>query len=126
MSTMMMPSLPVLVRPLPDVQRVRPGLKLIRAHSLGDEGRWSNLVDSSSMKILKDRMEVIRAKERLERSSTPYGWDYDSNYTSKREKQYLGEQYMKTIGLCCGTSSLSILIGTTLLYIFSVIVHLNL
>ncbi|PWA99701.1 hypothetical protein CTI12_AA002290 [Artemisia annua] len=51
----------------------------IRAHGFRDEGRSSNHVDSS-MKLLKDRIEVMRTKERLEKSCRPNGWDYDLNY----------------------------------------------
>ncbi|MFS7973486.1 hypothetical protein Hanom_Chr09g00857061 [Helianthus anomalus] len=122
MSTMM-PSFgcAVVVWPVRAEHRVRSWLE-VRARSLGDEGRSSNLVDSN-MKILKDRIEVIRKKDILERKCRPCGWDYDSSYVTKHKKQH---EYTKTIALICGTSSLSVLIGTSLLYIVSVIAHLNL
>ncbi|KAI3785226.1 hypothetical protein L1987_44341 [Smallanthus sonchifolius] len=121
MSTMIPSFTCVVVQPRLQEHRVRSWLE-IRAQSLGDQGRSSNLVDSS-MKILKDRIEVIRTKERLERRSKPYGWDYDSNYISKHKKQ---PEYTNTPALICGTLSLSVLTGTALLHIFSVIAHLNL
>ncbi|KAJ9562191.1 hypothetical protein OSB04_007351 [Centaurea solstitialis] len=83
-------------------------------------GRPSNLVDSN-MEILKNRIEVMRTKERLERNCRPSGWDYTSSYIRKPKKQ---PEYPQ-IALICGTSSLSILVGTTLLCVFSVIAHLN-
>ncbi|KAI3726434.1 hypothetical protein L1987_66231 [Smallanthus sonchifolius] len=121
MSTMISSFTCAVVPPLRPEHRVRSWLQ-IRAQSLGDKGRSRNLVDSS-MKILKDRIEVIRTKERLERRSRPHGWDYDSNYISRHRKQ---PEYTKTLALICGTSSLSVLTGTALLYIFSVIAHLSL
>ncbi|KAI7749023.1 hypothetical protein M8C21_009929 [Ambrosia artemisiifolia] len=95
----------------------------VRAQSLGDDqGRSSNLVDSN-MKLLKERIEVMRAKERLERNHRPQGWDYTSNYIQKRPKKQ--PEYLQTIALICGTSSSSILLGTLLLCIFSFIAHLK-
>ncbi|KAI3726435.1 hypothetical protein L1987_66232 [Smallanthus sonchifolius] len=94
----------------------------VRAQSLRDEGRSRNLVDSN-MKLLKDRIEVMRAKESLKRNHRPDGWDYASKYIQKRPKKQ--PEYLQTIALICGTSSLSILIGTILLCMFSIIVHLK-
>ncbi|KAL8250020.1 hypothetical protein R6Q59_033713 [Mikania micrantha] len=102
--------------------RGRSWLK-VRAHSLRDEeGRSDNIVDSN-MKLLKERIEVLRAKERLEINHRSYGRDYTSKYIHKRPKKQT--KYLQTIALICGTSSLPILFGTLLLSIFSIIVHLN-
>ncbi|KAI3500173.1 hypothetical protein L1887_35990 [Cichorium endivia] len=100
--------------------RSHPRLQ-IRAQSLRDEGRSSNLVDSN-MKILKDRIEAMRMRETLERNCRPYGWDYTSNYIRKPKKQ---AEYLQTVARICGTMSLPVLIGTGFLYIFSVIAHVN-
>ncbi|KAM0032414.1 hypothetical protein Hdeb2414_s0016g00474751 [Helianthus debilis subsp. tardiflorus] len=94
----------------------------VKAQSLRDEGRSSNLVDSN-IKLLKERIEVMRAKERLERSHIPYGWDYASKYIEKRPKKQ--PEFLQTIALMCGASSLSIFIGTLFLCIFSIVVHLQ-
>ncbi|CAH1421353.1 unnamed protein product [Lactuca virosa] len=94
----------------------------IRAQSLRDEGRSSNIVDSN-MKILKDRIEAMRMKERLEMNCRPNGWDYTSSYIRKPKKQ---QEYLQTVALICGTTSLPVLIGTGLLCIFSVIARVNL
>ncbi|KAK1433217.1 hypothetical protein QVD17_10126 [Tagetes erecta] len=95
----------------------------VRAQGLRDEGRSNNSVDSN-MKLLKDRIEVMRAKERLERShNKPCGWDQASQYVHKRpEKQ---PEYLQTLALVFGMSSLPIFIGTVLLCIISIIVHLK-
>ncbi|KAL8257240.1 hypothetical protein R6Q59_029281 [Mikania micrantha] len=95
----------------------------IRAQSLGDDEEGSsNLVDSN-MKTLKDRIKVIRAKERLVTISRLYGRDYDSNYTSIKKKQDDG---LKMVALICSTLSIPVLTGMALLYIFSVVTHLGL
>ncbi|KAI3500175.1 hypothetical protein L1887_35992 [Cichorium endivia] len=105
------------------LKKYRPHSRLmIRAQSLGEEGRSSNLVDSN-MKILKDRIEVVRMKERLERNCRPNGWDYTSTYIHKPKKQ---PEHLQGIAQICGTTSLSVLVGTGLLFIFSVIAHVNL
>ncbi|KVH92436.1 uncharacterized protein LOC112515890 [Cynara cardunculus var. scolymus] len=105
---------------LPPRQKVHLRLE-IRAQSVRDEGRSSNLVDSS-MKVLKDRIEVMRTKEILERNCRPYGWDGASSYIQKPKKQ---PEFPQTIALICGTSSLPILVGTALLCVISAIAHLN-
>ncbi|KAI3785227.1 hypothetical protein L1987_44342 [Smallanthus sonchifolius] len=121
----MLVSVPSLARatvlPLHKEHKARARLH-VRAQSLRDEGRLRNLVDSN-MKLLKDRIEVMRAKERLERNHRPDGWDYESKYIQKRPRKQ--PEYLQTIALICGASSLSILIGTILLCIFSIIVHLK-
>lgn len=95
---------------------------ILLAYSLFYIGRSRNLVDSN-MKLLKDRIEVMRTKERLERNCRPYGWDYASNYIHKPKRQH---EYQQTIALICGAASLPILFGTFFLCIFSAIAHLNL
>ncbi|KAL8231149.1 hypothetical protein R6Q57_000927 [Mikania cordata] len=85
-------------------------------------GRSSNIVDSN-MKLLKERIEVMRTKERLEINHRSNGWDYTSKYIHKNPKKQ--PQHLQTIALICGASSLSILSGTLLLCIFSIIVHLK-
>lgn len=85
-------------------------------------GRSKNIVDSN-MKLLKDRIEVMRAKERLERSHKSNGWDQASQYVYKRSKKQ--PEYLQTIALICGMSSFPILIGTLLLCIISIVAHLS-
>ncbi|KAL8192126.1 hypothetical protein R6Q57_027988 [Mikania cordata] len=73
---------------------------LVRAESLRDEGRSNNIVDSN-MKLLKERIEVLGAKERLEINHRSYGQDYTSKYIHKRPKKQT--QYLQTLALICGT-----------------------
>lgn len=65
----------------------------------------------------------MRMKERLEMNCRPNGWDYTSSYIRKPKKK---QEYLQTVALICGTTSLPVLIGTGLLCIFSVIARVNL
>lgn len=63
-------------------------------------------------------------KERLERNSRQQGWDYDMNYIRKSKRRR--PEYPQTIALICATMSFPVLTGATLVYILSLIAHLNL
>ncbi|KAF5780279.1 hypothetical protein HanRHA438_Chr11g0483721 [Helianthus annuus] len=110
-----------MILPLQKEHKMRSCLN-IRAQSFKDEGRWSNLVDSN-MKLLEYRIEVIRTKERLKRNHRPCEWDNTSEYLNQSPVKQ--PEYLQTIALICGLPSLTILIGTTLLFIFAIIVHLG-
>lgn len=89
-------------------------------------GRSNNFVDSN-MKLLKDRIEVIRTKERLERNYRPRVKDYTSKYINPCPEQQPEKEseYLQTLALICGTFSSPILVGVAFLCIFYVLVHLK-
>ncbi|CAH1421332.1 unnamed protein product [Lactuca virosa] len=84
------------------------------------EGWSSNPVDLNMM-VPNDRIKVMRTKKTLKGNHRPYGWDYASNYIHKPKKH---PEYLQTILLIFGPMSFSILFGTTLICIFSLVVHL--
>ncbi|KAI3777246.1 hypothetical protein L1987_47044 [Smallanthus sonchifolius] len=110
-----------MILPLQKENKARSRLD-IKAQSVQDEGRSSNLVDSN-MKLFKDRIEVMRTKERLEQNHRPCGWVYMSKYINQRPKKQ--PEYLQTITLICGTYGASIIIGIGILCILSIIVHLK-
>ncbi|RVW83509.1 hypothetical protein CK203_064935 [Vitis vinifera] len=58
----------------------------VRAQSYRDEGRSSNMVDAN-LRVLKERIDVVRMKERLERCCRhEYGWNYASGNDCKLQK----------------------------------------
>lgn len=82
---------------------------------------WSSNPEDLNMMVPNDRIEVMRTKKALKGNHRPYGWDYASNYIHKPKKH---PEYLQTIILIFGPMSFSIFFGTTLLCIFSLVVHL--
>lgn len=91
-------------------------------------GRSRSIVDAN-LRVLKERIEEVRIKERLERccsTSEKYGWNYAPhcyNYKHKREASL--SNYIQLLGWVGGTSGLVILSGTAILSLVSLIVHFN-
>ncbi|KAM7516346.1 hypothetical protein LguiA_005929 [Lonicera macranthoides] len=98
----------------------------VRARSFRDEGKSSNIVDAN-LRVLRERMEEIKMKERLERccSREQYGWNYSSSYDYKHKREANLSECFELISLVGGTIGLTILSGTFLLCLISLIVHLN-
>ncbi|KAJ7975792.1 TGF-beta-activated kinase 1 and MAP3K7-binding protein like [Quillaja saponaria] len=58
----------------------RGSLLQTKAQSFRDEGRQTNMVDAN-LSVLKERMEVVKVKEKLERCCKfEYGWNYGAVY----------------------------------------------
>lgn len=88
-------------------------------------GRSSNMVDAN-LRILRERMQEVRNKERLERCCTSeQGWNYTPVYSSQYKNKAMLAQCFDLIGLLFGTAGLAILSGTLLLCMFSLLLHLN-
>ncbi|WOG92906.1 hypothetical protein DCAR_0312184 [Daucus carota subsp. sativus] len=103
----------------------RSSLKVIRAQNYKDEGRSSNMVDAN-LRVLKERIEQVRNKERLERCCTSeQGWNYTPVYSSHYKKQDVLSQCYDLIGLVFGTAGLAVLFGTLVLCMFSLLLHLK-
>ncbi|KAF5181983.1 hypothetical protein FRX31_028440 [Thalictrum thalictroides] len=115
----------------------RPKLKLkfhkhqhVRAQALGDEGRSTNIVDAN-MKALRERTEIIRAKERLQkcyRVEQAAGWCYQSagyyDHTLKREAK--SSESLELMVMMCRTFGLTIATSSFILCILSIVIHLRL
>ncbi|PIA63648.1 hypothetical protein AQUCO_00201175v1 [Aquilegia coerulea] len=112
----------------------RPKLKLkfhkhqhVRAQSVGDEGRSTNIVDAN-MKALRERTEIIRAKERLQRCYRVQqaGWCYSSDYDHTLKTEAKSSEFLELMVMMCRTFGLTIAAPSFLLCILSIVVHLRL
>lgn len=79
--------------------------------------------------ILKERIEEVRNKERVERcicsTNDEQGWNYAPGYNHKYKKETMLTQCFDLVGLIAGTVGLTILGGSFLLLLISLILHLN-
>ncbi|RDX62812.1 hypothetical protein CR513_58815, partial [Mucuna pruriens] len=106
---------------------IRQGPQLIKVQNYHqDEGRSTNMVDEN-LYVLKKRIEMVRVRERLERCCTcQHGWNYVpvSNHKTKRDKEEFS--LIEFTGLVCGTLALTCFGGTLLIFLVSMLVHLQL
>ncbi|KAI3451805.1 hypothetical protein Pfo_008470 [Paulownia fortunei] len=97
----------------------------VRAQSYRDEGRSSNMVDAN-LHLLRERIEEVKNKERLERCCVAEpGWNYApvQSFKAKRGEELL--QFLELVGMAGGTFGLTILSCSFCLCIASLLVHLN-
>ncbi|KAK9271750.1 hypothetical protein L1049_002113 [Liquidambar formosana] len=94
-----LPSFSALVKP-PLKCNTRRSLQ-VRAQGFRDEGRSSNIVDAN-LCVLRERIDVMRIKERLERCcSAAYGWNYAPGYNYKLKKDRELSQFFELVSLAC-------------------------
>ncbi|KAJ9173026.1 hypothetical protein P3X46_016202 [Hevea brasiliensis] len=94
----------------------------VRAQSFRDEGSWSE----ANLRVLRERIQEIKMKERLERCCRcEFGWNYSPGYNYKLKKQGGLSQVFDLVGLVCRTIGFSCVTGTLILVIVSLIIHLN-
>ncbi|XP_028785497.1 uncharacterized protein LOC114741412 [Neltuma alba] len=114
-------------------------LRLIKVHTFQDEGRSTrkdnNIVDKN-LDVLKERMEMVKVKERLESCCRcEIGWNYyrhqneeqhdDVIMNSHRRNKTLISDLIQIMGLVCGTVGSTCLSGTLLLCLLSLVVHFH-
>nr|XP_009761502.1 PREDICTED: uncharacterized protein LOC104213669 [Nicotiana sylvestris]XP_016472390.1 PREDICTED: uncharacterized protein LOC107794417 [Nicotiana tabacum] len=112
--------------------RIRQKLPQIRGHSYRDEGKSRHVVDAN-LQVLKERMEEVKMKERLERCLVcEQGWNYTATtaslYLQKKRKKEL-DYISQCVQLFCmvgGTIGFTILGSSLCLYLTSLLIHLNL
>ncbi|OIS96873.1 PREDICTED: uncharacterized protein LOC109234247 [Nicotiana attenuata] len=114
--------------------RIRQKLPQIRAQSYRDEGKSRHVVDAN-IQVLKERMEEVKMKERLERCLVcdhEQGWNYTATaslyYDQKKRKKEL-DYISQCVELFCmvgGTIGFTILGCSLCLYLTSLLIHLNL
>lgn len=79
-----------------------------------------------NLKVLRERMEDVRVRERLERCCrVEYGWNYASGYNFKRKKEEELSQFLELVGLVGGTLGFTFFIGTVFLWLVSHLLHLS-
>ncbi|GLT28851.1 hypothetical protein SLA2020_037550 [Shorea laevis] len=97
----------------------------IRAQSNRDEGRSSKPVDEN-LSVLRERMEKVKVKEKLKRCyRREYVWNYAAgyNYKHKREAQMLA--LFELVRVILGSLGFIFLIGTALLFLAYILVHMS-
>lgn len=89
-------------------------------------GRSTNIVDAN-LKFLKERVEMVKVKERLERCcKCQNGWNYVSvSNDNKRKRNKELSSFIELTSLVCGTLSLTCFGGTLFLCLVSLLVHLQ-
>ncbi|KAA8530622.1 hypothetical protein F0562_005444 [Nyssa sinensis] len=109
----------------PSLKRNSPQSLQVRAQSFRDEGRSRNNVDAN-LSVLRERIEEVRMKERLERCCRSVnGWNNPAGYNYKCKRGMELSQFSELLGLVGGTIGLTILSGTFSLCLISLLVHLN-
>ncbi|KAK6125403.1 hypothetical protein DH2020_040872 [Rehmannia glutinosa] len=83
----------------------------VRAQSYRDEGRSNNKIVDSNLHLLREKIEEIKNKERLERCFiVEPGWNYaraEISYKAKTEKELV--EFVQLVGMAGGTFGLTIL-----------------
>lgn len=78
------------------------------------------------MRVLRERIQEIKMKERLERCCRcEVGWNCSSGYNYKLKKQVGLGQLFEIVRLVCTTVGFTCVTGSLILVIVSLIVHLN-
>ncbi|CAN4083152.1 unnamed protein product [Withania somnifera] len=100
----------------------------IRAQSHRDEGKSRHVVDAN-LKVLRERIEEVKMKERLEKCLVcEQGWNYTATsanvYLEKKQKKKLDE-FVEVMWMVGGTIGFTMLGCTLCLYLISLIIHLN-
>ncbi|KAI4346947.1 hypothetical protein L6164_007809 [Bauhinia variegata] len=104
----------------------RQVLKVIKFQSFQEEGRSTNIVDAN-LNALKERIEMVKVKERLERCCRcQHGWNYAPvyNHKLKRSSKELSK-LVELSFLVCGTIGFTCVSGTFLLCLVSLLVHMQ-
>ncbi|KAL5722085.1 hypothetical protein ACHQM5_005649 [Ranunculus cassubicifolius] len=99
----------------------------VRAQALGDEGRSVSIVDGN-MKGLRERIENIRAKERLQafHYRTEYGWCYSPGSDPQLEKDTKSSEPLELMAMIFRSFGFTVTTTSLLLCILSIVLHLGL
>ncbi|KAL1323136.1 hypothetical protein HN51_068182 [Arachis hypogaea] len=106
-------------------------LRVIKVQKYHEEGSSTNIVDAN-LKVLKERIEMVKVKEKLERcSKCQQGWNYypvsdDNYYHCQKIKGNNNKELHNLIELTClvcGTIGSTCFGGTLLLCFVSLLLH---
>ncbi|XP_016561862.1 uncharacterized protein LOC107860940 isoform X2 [Capsicum annuum] len=122
---------PSIIMPSRKCWMINQKLSQVRAQSNKDEEKNGKRSWRADVRVLRERIEEVKTKERLEKSlACKQGWNYYSttrasyDKNQKRKIDYLS-QSVEFFGMVCGTFSCTILGCTLCLYLTSTIIHLN-
>ncbi|MED6146116.1 hypothetical protein PIB30_031599 [Stylosanthes scabra] len=112
--------------------------RVIKAQKYHEEGRSTNMVDAN-LNVLKERIEMVKEKEKLERCcKCQQGWNYypvsddhlllhcQKNKRSSNNNQELLQNLIELTCLVCGTIGSTCFCGTLFLCLVSFLLHLQL
>ncbi|XP_058185315.1 uncharacterized protein LOC131302611 isoform X2 [Rhododendron vialii] len=105
---------------MPSVKQTssRPSLQ-IRAQGFKDEGS----IDGN-MSILRERIQEVRIKERLERCCRKEnGWNYAAGHDYKHKRSAGSSQFLEVFGMVFGTLGLTIVTGSLCLWLVSLFIQ---
>ncbi|KAF5737842.1 hypothetical protein HS088_TW13G00733 [Tripterygium wilfordii] len=98
-----------------------------RAQSFRNEGRSGNNMVDANMSVLRQKIEEVKMKERLERCcGREIGWNNHNYNISKREdeeEEGLWQELVELVGIVGGTIGITIVTGTAFLFLFSFLLH---
>lgn len=98
------------------------GLQVLKFSCLGIS---SDMVEAN-LRILRERIQEVKTKERLERCCRcEYGWNYSTVYNHKHKKQVGLSQVFDLVVLVFRTIGFTCVSGALILLLVSLIVHLN-
>ncbi|CAN6700365.1 unnamed protein product [Malus baccata var. baccata] len=125
-----LPSLCNLVQP--STIRIRCSTRLrrimqVRDQSLDEEGRSRNIVDAN-LSVLREKMEVVKMRERLEKyccKRQQNGWNYSPGYNYKLRRARDVSTFFELIRLVGVTLGFTCFSATFLLVLVPILVHLN-
>ncbi|MBA0549044.1 hypothetical protein Golax_016891 [Gossypium laxum] len=99
----------------------------VRAQSFRDGGGSSNRVDAN-LSVLRERIEQVKMKEKLERCCRSYdkwGWNYGAGYNYKVKRDGQLSELFELLSLVGATLGFTCLTGILFLCFFSFFLHLN-
>ncbi|RVW17030.1 uncharacterized protein LOC104881607 [Vitis vinifera] len=97
----------------------------VRSQSFMDEGKSANIVDAN-LRILRERIEEVKKKERLNTCSLQNGWTYQAGYDHKHKRAAILSESIQLIGTVSGALGLVFFSGSFLICLVSILVHLSL
>nr|XP_009783583.1 PREDICTED: uncharacterized protein LOC104232157 [Nicotiana sylvestris] len=109
---------------MPKVQNYR----IIMSRSFHSEGNSANINVDSHLNTLRQRIEQLRKKEKL---NTVYnrheniGWNYISDYNDKHKKYCLILQLAELAGLAGSNIGFVVLSGSFCIFLVSLIAHMH-
>ncbi|KAG6579027.1 hypothetical protein SDJN02_21659, partial [Cucurbita argyrosperma subsp. argyrosperma] len=94
----------------------------------GGAGRLGKMVDAN-MGVLRERMEEVKMRERVERCLSyrqhEYGWNYAPSYDYKLKKDKQLAEFVQLLFLISGSLGFTFLSGTFSLCLLSFLLHFH-
>ncbi|KAL4018268.1 hypothetical protein IC575_021859 [Cucumis melo] len=92
-----------------------------------DQGRFNKMVDSN-LGVLRERIEEVKTREKLERCLSckhNYGWNYVASYDYKLQKDKQFSEFLQILFLITASLGFTFLSGTFSLCLLSFLLHFH-